>query len=255
MDYNKLARPLECHITRVTHKGQSDYYIRAIDDLPNGASRSFYLTDPHGMYLAFAEEETALAFCRKYRDLKIYPEDEAFDTASVIDWLESRNPADLAYDPMGRAFMFCEAATDCYDRIKVSKKPADVKRYLDATMISYAYYNCEGEFARSGVNTVPEFSEFQLKFITEVFENAAVVFDSMFRDRVYDESHTETVTPRVPSAEDMQSAMEQCDGVIQRAAKRLHFDMGYGHLSVANIRMCLQGFKPADTGAEDSKED
>ena len=254
MDYNKLPRPLECHITQVTHQGQSAYYIRAIDDLPNGASRSFYLTDPHGLYLAFAHQATAMAFCRKYRDLKIYPGTESVDTEPVLRWLETRNPADLAYEPMGRAFSFCEAATDCYDRIKGGKKSPELKKYLDVSMISYTYYNCECEYIRSGVNTVPEFSDTQLRFITEVFENASEVFDSMFRDRVYDETETDTVTPVAPSQEDMQEALNQCDGSIQRAAKRLYFDMGYGHISVANLKMCLQQFKPTETDSEPAEE-
>ncbi|MBR2901714.1 MAG: hypothetical protein IKC38_00670 [Clostridia bacterium] len=235
MDLNRLSRPLECHVTRVTHRGQTAYYIHAIDDLPNGKARSFYLTDNSGKYYAFDKEDTAYAFCRGYRDLPASPYTDYVDTAPVISWLVGKNPQDLTYNPMGIAFAFCEAVADGYDRLKGQK-------YVDASMISYTYYNCEAEYRRTGTNPAPEFSEYQLKYITDVFEDAIREFDKMFDKRVLDQSDTEDNRPRVPTDEDMAIALERCENVVVRAAKKLRFDLGYSYLGVRDLKMLLEDY-------------
>lgn len=235
MDLNRLSRPLECHVTRVTHRGQTAYFIHAIDDLPNGSAKSFYLMDNNGKYYAFDKEDTAFAFCRKYRDLPASPYTDYVDTAAVISWLNDKNPQELNYFPMGVAFGFCEAVTEGYERLKGQK-------YVDASMISYTYYNCEPDYLRIGANPSPEFNEFQIKYITDVFENAIRVFDKMFDRMALDSSDTEDSRPRVPSDEDMATALDRCDKVVVRAAKKLKFDMGYGYLSVRDIKMLLNDY-------------
>lgn len=235
MDFNRLSRPLECHVTRVTHRGQTAYYIHAIDDLPNGTSRSYYLADNNGRFYSFEKEATAYAFCRKYRDLPASPYTDFIDTAPVLSWLVDKNPLELAYYPMGIAFLFCQAVTDGYDRLKGQK-------YVDASMITYRYYNCEPDYRKAGVNPVPEFNEFQIKYITEVFEHAIAYFDKIFDKTQLDSSETEDLRPRVPSDEDMATALERCENVVHRAAKKLKFDLGYAYLGVRDIKMLLEDY-------------
>lgn len=235
MDFNKLSRPLECHITKVTHRGQTAYFIHAIDDLPNGSSRSYYLTDNNGKFYAFDKEATAFAFCRSYKHLPASPKTDYVDTAPVVSWLTDKNPQELFYYPMGIAFAFCEAVTDIFDRLKGQK-------YVDASMISYTYYNCEPEYVRIGSNPCPEFNEFQIKYITDVFEHAIKVFDKMFEKINLDTSDTEDNRPKVPSDEDMATALERCEKVVVRAAKKIKFDMGYEYLSVRDIKLLLSDY-------------
>ena len=235
MDFNRLSRPLECHVTRVTHRGQTVYFIHAIDDLPNGSSRSYYLIDNNGKYYAFDKEATAFAFCRSFKHLPASPYTDYVDTAPVLSWLNDKNPNELFYHPMGIAFAFCEAVTEGLDKLKGQK-------YVDASMISYTYYNCEPEYIRTGANPSPEFNEFQVKYITETFEHAVRAFDKMFDKMNLDSSDTEDNRPKVPSDEDMATALDHCEKIVVKAAKRLKFDLGYEYLSVRDIKMLLSDY-------------
>ena len=52
----------------------------------------------------------------------------------------------------------------------------------------------------------------------------------------------ESWRPRVPTDEDMAIALERCENVVVRAAKKLRFDLGYSYLGVRDLKMLLEDY-------------